>query len=282
MIKINYTKENGLLNFTKEVESSNIETGGFAARRTFSGSGYDVWHEFIRYFENLMALNNWSEGKARRLFFCLLRGQAESFAYGLPLEVQSDWTSLKTHMVERFGIFAMRDSYISEAKLRRKKSDENFRDFGQAVESFRKAYSENLDVVRENTLTTFLENCSDSADFSMAVKNTKPHTLQEAVKNAIQKACIRLGESEKKNANRPNKPVFDLNEDSKAVFEHGRYQRNRRPWQRRQQPGSQSYSELSSSFHRNENTSSQETSHTRSTETDEKEDKQEAMKENLN
>ena len=225
-----------------------------------------------------MALNNWSEGKARRLFFCLLRGQAESFAYGLPLEVQSDWTSLKTHMEERFGIFAMRDSYISEAKLRSKKSDENFRDFGQAVESFRRAYSENLDVVRENTLTTFLENCSESADFRMAVKNTKPHTLQEA----IQEECIRLGESEKKNANRPNKPVFDLNEDSKAVFEHERYQRSRRPWQRRQQPGGQSYSELSSSFHRNENTLSQETSHTRSTETDEKEDKQEAMKENLN
>ena len=29
----------------------------------------------------------------------------------------------------------MKDSYIAEAKLRKKKSDENFRDFGQAVES---------------------------------------------------------------------------------------------------------------------------------------------------
>ena len=82
----------------------------------------------------------------------------------------------------------MRDSYITEAKLRRKKSDENFRDFGQAVESlFRGAYPESLDVIRENALTTFLENCSDSADFRVAVKCTKPQTLQEAVKNAIQK-----------------------------------------------------------------------------------------------
>ena len=46
-----------LLNFTREAESSNIEKDGFAARRTFSGSGSDVWLEFIRYFENLMALN---------------------------------------------------------------------------------------------------------------------------------------------------------------------------------------------------------------------------------
>ena len=276
-----FTNDSEVLNFTKDSESSTTEAGGFAARLTFSGSGSDVWLEFIRYFENLMALNNWSEGKAR-IFLCLLRGQAESFAYGLPLEVQSDWTSLKTHMEERFGQFAMRDSYKAEAKLRRKKSDENFRDFGQAVESlFRRAYPENLDVDRENALTTFLENCSNSADSRMAVKRTKPHTLQEAVKNAIQEECIRLGESEKKNANRPNKPVFDLNEDSKGAFEHGRYQRSRRPWQRRQQPGGRSYSERSSSFHRNENTSSQETSHTQSTKTDKNEDKQEATKDHL-
>ena len=77
------------MNFTKGTDVSNTETGGFAARLTFSGSGSDVWLEFIRYFENLMALNNWSQEKARRIFLCLLRGQAESFAYGLPLEVQS-------------------------------------------------------------------------------------------------------------------------------------------------------------------------------------------------
>ena len=82
-------------------------------------------------------------------------------------------------MEERFGLLAMRDSYIAEAKLRRKESDENYRHFGQAVESLsRRAYPENLDVVRENALTTFLENCSDSADFRMAVKQTRPQTLQ--------------------------------------------------------------------------------------------------------
>ena len=280
---INSTRESGLLKFTKETESSNIETGGFAARCTFNGSGSDVWLEFIRYFENLMALNNWSEQKSRRIFLCLLRDQAESFAYGLPLEVQSDWTSLRTHMEEWFGLFAMRDGYIAEAKLRRKKTDENFRDFGQAVESlFRRAYPENLDVVRENALTTFLENCNESADFRMAVKRTKPQTLQEAVKNAIQEECIRLGESEKKNANRPNKPVFDLNEDFKANFEQERRQGSGKPWQRRQQRGGRSYRGRSRSFHGNENISSQEIPRFCSNQTEEKEDKQEAMKENLN
>ena len=86
-----------------------------------------MWLEFVRYFENLMVLNNWSQEKSRRIFLCLLRGQAESFAYGLPFDVQSNWTPLKAHMEERIVLLAMRNSYIAEAKLRRKKSDENYR-----------------------------------------------------------------------------------------------------------------------------------------------------------
>ena len=63
----------------------------------------------------------------------------------------------------------------------------------------------------------------------MAVKCIKPQTLQEAVKNTIKEECIPFGESEKKNMNKPSIPVFDLGENSKAMFEHGRYQRSRKP-----------------------------------------------------
>ena len=51
-------KESIMLNANRENEFSNIETGGFAAIRIFSGSRTDVWLEFVRYFENLMAFNN--------------------------------------------------------------------------------------------------------------------------------------------------------------------------------------------------------------------------------
>ena len=66
---ISFTKETGILTFTKESDRSSTEAGGFAARRTFNGSGSDVWLEFIRYFENVMAMNNWSLEKARRIFY---------------------------------------------------------------------------------------------------------------------------------------------------------------------------------------------------------------------
>ena len=187
-------------------------------------------------------------------------------------------------MEERFGLLAMRDSYIAEAKLRRKKGDENFRDFGQAVESlFRRAYPESLDVIRENALTTFLENCSDSADFRMAVKRTKPQTLQEAVKNAIQEECIRMGESEKKSMSKPSKPVFDLDEDPKITPERERYQRNKKPWIRREQgSGGRSNTKWGHSFYNDRNTHSEGTSTWKSSNTHETKDNKDLKENHLN
>ena len=156
-------------------------------------------------------------------------------------------------MEERFGLLAMRDSYIAEAKLRSKKADGNFRDFGQAVESlFRRAYPKSLDVIRENALTTFLKIVAIRRTFRMAVKRTKPQTLQEAVKNAIQEECIRFGESDKKN--KPTKPVFDLGGDANTTHGRERYMRNRTPWQRREQIGGRSNTKWRKSFHNDDGT----------------------------
>ena len=70
-------------------------------------------------------------------------------------------------------------------------------DFGQAVESlFRLAYPENLDVVTENALTTFLENCSDYADFRMAVKRTIPETLQNVFGMLSKKNVVGINRAE--------------------------------------------------------------------------------------
>ena len=76
--------------------------------------------------------------------------------------------------------------------MRRKWVKETFRDFGQAIQDlFRRAYPENREYVMESSLKTFLDNCSDSDDFRLAVKRTRPKTLDEAVMAAMQEECIR-------------------------------------------------------------------------------------------
>ena len=85
--------------------------------------------------------------------------------------------------------------------------------------------------------------------------------LQEAVKNAIQEECIRMGESEKKSMSKPSKPVFDLDEDPKIIPEGERYQRNKKPWIRREQGGGGlSNTKWGQSFHTDRNTHSEGTS----------------------
>lgn len=89
---------------------------------TFKGDGEDIWTEYIRYFENIVSINDWDENRTRRVFFTLLRGQAETYAYGLPEEIRNSWTELKQAMANRFGHRVMK-SYIAEVKMRRKRTN---------------------------------------------------------------------------------------------------------------------------------------------------------------
>lgn len=97
-------------------------------------------------------------------------------------------------MEQRFGHSAMKERYIADAKLRKRQSGESLRDFGQAIEElYRRAYPENSDIVEEKAIKSFLDKCGQSEDFRLAVKRTRPKTLQEAVLNAMQEECLRVG-----------------------------------------------------------------------------------------
>lgn len=50
----------------------------------------------------------------------------------------------------RNGHKAMKESYMTEAKLRKKRDTESFRDFGQGIHDlYRQAYPDNRDYVKE-------------------------------------------------------------------------------------------------------------------------------------
>ena len=183
-------------------------------KRTFSGDGTDIWSEFIRYFENIAELNEWESDRKRKVLFTVLRGQAETYTYGLSDRERNDWESLITALDARFGHKAMKESYVAEAKLRRKKGTESFRDFGQAIEDlYRRAYPDNREHVQESSMKTFMDNCSDTEDFRLAVKRTRPKTLQDAVTAAMQEECIRMTEDR----NYAEKRIYRVNRLSHKV-----------------------------------------------------------------
>ena len=65
------------------------------------------------------------------------------------MNIHSDCDSLFFRMEQKFGIISTKDSYIADARLRRKKKDESYRDFGQAIEDmYRKVYPDNAEKVK--------------------------------------------------------------------------------------------------------------------------------------
>jgi hypothetical protein len=187
-------------------------TNEYPVRRTFSGVPNDVWDEFLQYFENIAELNLWRPEKSRRVLLSTLRGQAESYAYGMPIAEQGDYERLKEKMNQRFGHSAMKERYIADAKLRKRLPGESLRDFGQAIEDlYRRAYPGNPDIAEENAIKSFLDKCGQSEEFRLAVKRTRPKTLQEAVLNAMQEECLRIGEKElSKETKLGYKPVYEV------------------------------------------------------------------------
>lgn len=119
-----------------------------------------------------------------------LRDQAEAFVYKLPENTVGNYQLLKGALNQRFGHTALKESYIAESKFRRKQDKETFRDFGQAIQDlYRRAYPENREYVLESSMKTFLDNCSASEAFRLAVKRTRPKTLDDAVTAAMQEEC---------------------------------------------------------------------------------------------
>jgi hypothetical protein len=94
-------------NIENEISSEQIPGRGsgfnIQVKHTFKGEGAEIWSEFIRYFENIAMLNQWTLDMKRRVLITTFRGQAETFAYGLSEDVLEDYNQLKQSMDDRFG-----------------------------------------------------------------------------------------------------------------------------------------------------------------------------------
>jgi hypothetical protein len=99
-------------------------------KRLFFGDGSASWTDFFRYFENVSNLNQWTIDRKRGTLLTTLRGQAGTYVYGRPDNTLRNYNLLKDALNKKFRHFALKDSYIAEAKLRRKLANETFRDYG--------------------------------------------------------------------------------------------------------------------------------------------------------
>ncbi|CAC5397958.1 unnamed protein product [Mytilus coruscus] len=85
---------------------------------------------------------------------------------------------------------------------------------------FRRAYPGNSEIVEENSIKAFLDKFVQSEDFRLAVKRTRPNTLQEAVNDSMQEECLRVGEMDLVREGKPahvQRPIYEVEDgDSDA------------------------------------------------------------------
>ena len=85
--------------------------------------------------------------------------------------LQGNLDSRLSNLEQTFGILNMKESYLANAKSRKKLKSETLRELGQTLdELYKKAYPSNAEMVHEQTLNTFLNNCHELTDLRLAVK----------------------------------------------------------------------------------------------------------------
>ncbi|CAG2233185.1 unnamed protein product [Mytilus edulis] len=82
----------------------------------------------------------------------------------------------------------------------------------EAIEDlYCRAYPDSPEIEDENFIKTLLDKCGQSEDFRLAVKRTRPNTLHDAVINAMQEECFRVGEKGITKQFKPvQRPIFEV------------------------------------------------------------------------
>lgn len=81
-------------------------------------------------------------------------------------------------MDERFGHTAIKEMYVTEAKLRKRKLEESVIHFRETIHNlYRKAYPYNPNIVDEIYIKDFLDKCKQSEYVCLAIKRLRHNIL---------------------------------------------------------------------------------------------------------
>lgn len=135
-------------------------------------------------FENIAELNMWSsEGD-----------QAESYAYGMPLIVQRDYCRLKEKIKVRFGHSALKERFVTEAKLKKRQPNESLRDFGQAIEDlYRRAYPDNPEILKRTALNPFSTSAANQKNSDLLFKGQGQRPCKRRLSTPCRRSALGLG-----------------------------------------------------------------------------------------
>ena len=161
---------------------------------TFSG---DVnLSEYLSQFEACAEWNGWSERQKTQQLFLALRGRARG-----AIRQRNEWRTMTYRaLVNRLEemFCGQEEMYLAQLKVRYQQTQESIQDFSQAIRKLTdKAYAEMPEQSRNRVARDyFLEHLRDR-EIRSAVHLTRPSTMEEAVRSALQTEAFLASERQR-------------------------------------------------------------------------------------
>ena len=145
------------------------------------------WDEWESQFENVAAVNGWSEEDKLKWLKVRLSGRAQTAFRRLPAASRANFSEALKALRLRFEPPSRKTRYQAELQHRRKKKDENWADLADDLRMIaEKAYPNLEDEAKETlALQAYLAQLSDP-QVAFGVKQKTPKDLDEAVTATIE------------------------------------------------------------------------------------------------
>lgn len=160
---------------------------------TYSGEG--EFSEWIVHFENVAAVNGWSEEAKLVWLKVRLTGRAQTAYQHLPRDARTSYEESKKALTNRFEPASRKARYQAEFHSRRKRRSEAWADYAEDLRTLcDKAFPDLQEEAREQlSLQKYLEQL-DQPQVAFAVKQRVPKSLDEAVTATLEMESYALPE----------------------------------------------------------------------------------------
>ena len=160
--------------------------------------GSIAWQDYKAHFELCAELNKWSSVQKANYLAVSLRGTAQELLGDMSSELRQNYQFLSETLCARFGSEGQTELFRTQLKSRQRKSGESLPELAQSIRRLvSRAYPEATTGLREIlSKDCFIDALLDS-DRRLRLKQSRPTSLDEAVKLAIELEAFQLAEDEK-------------------------------------------------------------------------------------
>ena len=137
---------------------------------TFSGTG--SWEQWVYHFENVAAVNAWTEQNKLLWLKIRLTGRAQTAFQRLSPEARGNYTEAKKGLMEPFEPASRRDLYPAEFKTRSKKTSDGWAAYAEDLKALvEKAFPDMGEDGREQLALTKYMSQLDHPQVTFAVNS---------------------------------------------------------------------------------------------------------------